>query len=80
MRVVSLVLAPLFLFASEGGEKCPMGGVATISPRRQEAAYHLASTTAELVAPSIPSTASGRRHSVVGPANPATKSRSGASG
>jgi hypothetical protein len=71
MRVVPLVLAPLFLFATEASDKCPMGGVAMISPhQRQQAAYHAASTTAELVAPSTESTSSGRRRAVTAPTNP----------
>src|SRR5438477_6178128 len=71
MRVVPLVLAPMFLFATEVSDKCPMGGVAMISPnQRQQAAYHAASTTAELVAPSTESTSSGRRRAVTAPTNP----------
>src|SRR5438477_928054 len=71
MRVVPLVLAPMFLFATEVSDKCPMGGVAMISPnQRQQAAYHAASTTAELVAPSTESTPTGRRRAVTAPTNP----------
>ena len=66
-RLVPLLLAPAFLFASEASEKCPMGGAVLNSPRlRQEAAYHAASTNAELLAPS-----SSRRRAVVAPTNPA---------
>src|SRR6185503_18442546 len=57
--------APLFLFASEASEKCPMGGAAMISPhQRQQAAYHQASANAELL-----SASTGRRRSVNPPSN-----------
>ena len=62
MRVVPLVLAPMFLFATEASDKCPMGGVAAV--KSSQSAYHSASAVAELVAPS------GRRRAVTAPTNP----------
>ena len=65
------MLAPLFLFATQAHESCPMGGVAAIAPiERQRAAYHNASVTAELVAPSVLSTSTAHRRSVIAPTNP----------
>ena len=69
MRLVSVVLAPLFLFATEASENCPMGGVAANAPaERQRIAYHNASVAAELVAPSA--TSAPHRRSVIAPTNP----------
>jgi len=64
MRLIPAVVAPLLLFATGAHDQCPMGGAANAPAERQFAAYHAASTTAELVAPS-------RRRGVVAPANPA---------
>ena len=48
-----------------------MGGVAATAPiERQRAAYHNASVTAELVAPSVLSTSTAHRRSVIAPTNP----------
>ena len=76
MRLVPLVLAPVFLFATQARESCPMGGAAVNAPaERQRAAYHNASVTAELVAPSAAtivasSTGTAHRRSVIAPTNP----------
>ena len=49
-RILPAFLAPALLFASDGKQTCPMPTVALLSPRaQQQAAYHQASTTAELV-------------------------------
>src|SRR6266704_4249270 len=67
MRVLPAILAPALLFANDPGFVCRIPR-AMVSPRQQqEAAYHIASVTAELVAPSTTSTASGTRHRAVLP-------------
>ena len=59
-RILPALLAPALLFASDGNQTCPMPAVALLSPRAlQQAAYHQASTTAELV--------TGSRHRAVLP-------------
>jgi len=60
-RILPAFLAPALLFASDGKQTCPMPQVALLSPRvQQQAAYHQASVTAELVTP-------GARHRAVAP-------------
>jgi len=59
-RILPALLAPALLFASDGKQTCPMPQVALLSPRaQQQAAYHQASVTAELV--------TGSRHRAVLP-------------
>jgi hypothetical protein len=66
-RVLPAILAPALLFASDPSFKCRLP-LAMVSPRQQqEAAYHNASVTAELVAPSTMATTSGSRHRAVLP-------------
>jgi hypothetical protein len=49
-RILPAILAPAFLFASDGKQTCPMPAVELLSPRiQQQAAYHQASVAAELV-------------------------------
>ncbi|HEX7192509.1 MAG TPA: DUF1549 domain-containing protein [Thermoanaerobaculia bacterium] len=49
-RILPALLAPALLFASDGKQTCPMPAVALLSPRaQQQAAFHQASITAELV-------------------------------
>ncbi|HEY2091643.1 MAG TPA: DUF1549 domain-containing protein [Thermoanaerobaculia bacterium] len=60
MRILPAVIAPALLFASDGKQTCPMPAVELLSPRvQQQAAYHQASVTAELV--------TGTRHRAVLP-------------
>ncbi|HEV8435213.1 MAG TPA: DUF1549 domain-containing protein [Thermoanaerobaculia bacterium] len=60
-RILPALLAPALLFASDGKQTCPMPQVALLSPRtQQQAAYHQASVTAELVT-------AGARHRAVAP-------------
>ncbi|HEX3109295.1 MAG TPA: DUF1549 domain-containing protein [Thermoanaerobaculia bacterium] len=59
-RILPAFLAPALHFASDGKQTCPMPQVALLSPRvQQQAAYHQASVTAELV--------TGARHRAVAP-------------
>jgi hypothetical protein len=60
MRILPAVIAPALLFASDGKQTCPMPAAELLSPRiQQQAAYHQASVTAELV--------TGSRHRAVLP-------------
>jgi len=69
MRLIPALLAPLCLFASGDKFVCRLP---LFSPAAQQAAaYHAASTNAELVAPSTLSTTStGKRHASTSPINP----------
>src|SRR5258708_38231777 len=72
LKVTLLAAAPFLLLGAQSKPTCPYGPFDLVSPRaQQQATWHQVSLTAELVAPSISSDATGstRRRAIGAPAS-----------